>query len=324
MRRILKEILKYNHSDFTPEGIFRLKDGYKIIPVFSTFGEREADLVCEKIKVLKSLPSGFVDQIVVNHRRSSVDEDRTEMKVKSLHPYVKLFLSSDITVPDMGSEPGKGADMRRTLYRINIDEADEDPEKVIVIFLDADVVPEYFGAYFVTALAGAVLKGADFAKAGFWRKTGRVKKFAAQPLFSIISHDSLKRLSDFSYPLSGEAAGTLKFFNSVSFWQRYGVETGILVDALMGRWTIADVNLGLYDHEHHEDSFIQKMSFGVMRAFFKSLERYGLIAFSAESEISDVLKYSYISSNKERCRVEESCDELCYQPLNSVLVEGIK
>lgn len=260
----------------------------------------------------------------MNHRRKGESEDKTEINIKALFPEVSIFLSSDIDVPDMGTEPGKGADMRRTLYRLNMEEADADPKKVILIFLDADVVPEYFGTHFVTGLAGAVLKGADFSKAGFWREQGRVKKYAAQPIFSLISSLSLEGLSDFSYPLSGEAAGTLEFFNSVFFWQRYGVETGMLIDALMGGWTSADINLGLYDHEHHEDSYIQKMSFGVMRAFFKSLERYGLINFSAGTGISDVLKYSYISSSKERCVVEENCEELFYQPLSSVLLKGGK
>jgi hypothetical protein len=233
-----------------------------------------------------------------------------------------LFLSSNTEVPDMGSEPGKGADMRRTLYRLNLEEADSDPGKVIVIFLDADVVPEFFGSHFVTSLVGAVLKGSDFAKAGFWREMGRVKKYAAQPLFSLISHPRLERIKDFSYPLSGECAGTLQFFNFVSFWQRYGVETGILIDALMGDWTVSDVNLGLYDHEHHDDSFIQKMSFGVMRAFFKSLERYGLIAFSEGTCISDILRYSYVSSSGEMYSVEENCKEFFYQPLSTVLLKG--
>ena len=315
---MFKDIIKYNSEDFSVSELIRKKEGGEIIVVFSTLGEREADSVCEKIEVLKSLPSGFIDRIVVNHRRSSDSEDRTERKIKSLHPDVELFLSREISVPDMGSEPGKGADMRRTLYRLTTDRNESiNPDKIIVVFLDADVLPEYFNAHFVTALAGAVLEGADFAKAGSWRKMGRVKKFAAQPVFSLISHPALERLSDFSYPISGEAAGTLKFFCSVSFWQRYGVETGILVDALMGNYSVADVNLGLYDHEHHGDSFIQKMSFGVMRAFLKSLERYGIISFSGDAGISDNIKYSFIDDKGDRRSFEEHFEEKLYGPLNS-------
>ncbi len=320
---MFKDIIKYNSGDFSAAELIQKKDGRKIIVVFSTLGEREADSVCEKIEVLKSLPSGFIDRIVVNHRRSSDGEDRTERKVKSLHPHVEFFLTGQISVPDMGSEPGKGADMRRTLYRLTMGQGESfDPERVIVVFLDADVLPEYFGTHFVAALAGAVIEGADFAKAGFWREMGRVKKFAAQPVFSLISHPALKRLSDFSYPLSGEAAGTLKFFNSVSFWQRYGVETGLMVDALMGNYSAADVNLGLYDHEHHGDSFIQKMSFGVMRAFFKSLERYGIISFPEDAGISDIIKYSFIDDKGERQSIEEHFEEKLYGPLNSLPGRG--
>jgi len=320
---LFKEIIKYNSGDFSAAESIQKKDGRRIIVVFSTLGEREADSVCEKIEVLKSLPSGFIDRIAVNHRRCSGEEERTERNIKSLYPDVDLFLSGGISVPDMGAEPGKGADMRRTLYRLNAVHGELiRADKIIVVFLDADVLPEYFGTHFVAALAGAVLAGADFAKAGFWREMGRVKKFAAQPVFSLISHAALKRLSDFSYPLSGESAGTLHFFNSVFFWQRYGVETGLVIDALMGNYSVADVNLGLYDHEHHGDLFIQKMSFGVMRAFFKSLERYGIISFSEDASISDIIKYSFIDDKGERQRIEERFEEKLYEPLNSLLLKG--
>jgi hypothetical protein len=59
-----------------------------------------------------------------------------------------------------------------------------------------------------------------------------------------------------------------------------------------------------------------------MRAFFKSLERYGLIHFSDGAGISDILRYSYINSSGEICRVEEGCDEFFYQPLSSALLKG--
>ena len=187
------------------------------------------------------------------------------------------------------------------------------------MFLDSDVVPEYFGEHFVLGLAGAVLEGADFSKASFWREMGRVKKYVAQPLFSLIDHPELKKLTDFSYPLSGEVAGTLKFFNSVNFWQIYGVETGINIDACFGDYNVTDVNLGLYDHEHHPDVNIQKMSFGIMRTFFLKLVEYGIIELKGNAKIGDIFRASFIGELGKRQTMEFDLTEKRYDPIIDIL-----
>ena len=221
----------------------------------------------------------------------------------------------------MGKEKGKGSDMRRSLYVINRDFAKEfSPVELIVVFLDADVVPQYFGVHFVTALAGAVLKGADFAKAGFWRAMGRVKKFVAQPLFSVIEHPALNALAEYSYPLAGECAATLDFFNSMNFWQIYGVETGMLVDTAFSGYSVADVNLGLYDHEHHSDMNIQKMCFGIIRTYIQSLIDQGIIELKDSAAISDTFRCEYINENGERVNLKENLVELKYRPLKEIIL----
>jgi len=316
----MRKVVKYSHSDFSIDEFLRLKNNKKIFVVFSTFGGREADLIARKIDVLKQLPVGVIDKIIVNHRRAGETLDKTESVVSELHGDADLMISNSISVPDMSDEKGKGADMRRTLYRINTEYLNEhDPKDIIIVFLDADVIPEFFGQHFVIGLAGGVLKGADFAKAGFWREMGRVKKYVAQPLFSVIDHPSLKLLAEFSYPLSGECAGTLRFFNSVHFWQLYGVETGILIDASMGEYSLADINLGLYDHEHHNDINIQKMSFGIIRTFLKSLIDCGIISLNQGASISDVFSAEYIDSDSKRVSLEENLSEIKYQPLKNIL-----
>lgn len=314
------KILKYNHADFKPEELIKLKGEKKIYAVFSTFGEREADLVIEKIKVLKEIETGIIDKIIINHRRAGDNTDRTESGISSAYKDVDVMVSNIASVPDMKNEKGKGADMRRTLYRINREYLNsESPDNVIVVFLDADVLPEYFGAHFVIALAGAVLNGADYAKGGFWREMGRVKKYVAQPLFSAINHSSIESLCGFSYPLSGECAGTLSFFNSVSFWQMYGVETGILIDAVSGNYSLADVNLGLYDHEHNHDINIQKMSFGIIRTYLISLIDNGIITLNKGAELSDVFSAEYINADGERVVLNENLTEIKYRPIVEIL-----
>ena len=298
----MNDISLFEASDFNIDRVLQLKGNKKIFVVFSTFGEREAEMIYDKIKLLRSACGDFIDKIFLSHRREEDSKiEQTEIKAKQAGPDVEVLICNSLSTPDMGDEKGKGADMRRTLYQINMFHKDSSSEKdIIVVFLDADVLSAYFGSHFVTGLAGVVLEGFDFAKASFHREMGRVKKFVAQPLFSIIQHPNIKKLSSFAYPLSGEVAGTLEFFNSVCFWQIYGVETGINIDACFGEHKIADVNLGLYDHEHHPDAGIQKMSFGILRTFFLQLIEYGIIELKDGAEISDVFRASYIAEMGKR------------------------
>jgi hypothetical protein len=314
------DISYFNAKDFTAERVRLLKYRSRIIVVFSTFGEREADLVGRKIALLDGELGGIVDGFVLSHRRQGSAPERTEARAREARGDTEIVICNDYAVPDMGDEPGKGADMRRCLYHVNtVMRKGTREEDLIVLFLDADVLPEYFGAHFVLGLAGAVLEGFDFAKAGFWRAMGRVKKYVAQPLFSAIEHPGLATLSGLSYPLAGEVAGSLKFFNTVNFWQRYGVETGIDIDASAGAYRTADVNLGLYDHEHQNELGIQKMAFGIIRTYLMQLRDYGILELKDGARISDTFRETSINEKCERATMEFNLSEIKYAPLKNLL-----
>lgn len=317
---IMKKINYLEAKYFSIEKFLKEKKDKKVYVVFSTFGEREAELIYDKITLLKSEIGEAIDKIFLSHRRAGEAEELTEKKAIEADPGVDVLICNDYHVPDMGKEKGKGADMRRTLYYINTTyKKGSSEEDIIIVYLDADVVPEHFGPHFVLGLAGAVMEGQDFAKASFWRAMGRVKKFVAQPLFSVIDHPLLSGLSELAYPLSGEVAGTLKFFNSVNFWQIYGVETGINIDSCIGPYSIADVNLGLYDHEHHGDAGIQKMAFGIMRTYLTQLRDYGIIELKDNAKISNTFKANYIDESAERKKIEFDLTELKYRPMAGIL-----
>ncbi|MGB4270583.1 MAG: hypothetical protein WBK20_15575 [Spirochaetota bacterium] len=307
----------FEATDFNDESLVRIKGNKKIYVIFSTFGEREAELIYQKIQLINTLKC--VDGIFVSHRRVDDDkEELTEIKAKEASTKAKVIVCNAINVPDMGLEKGKGADMRRSLYYL-ITGYKADINNTVVVFLDADVVAQYFGTHFVLGLAGAVLQGYDFAKASFWRQMGRVKKYVAQPLFSAIVHSNLEPLRELAYPLSGEVAGTLSFFTKVSFWQMYGVETGINIDAVLSSFKVADVNLGLYDHEHHGDVNIQKMSFGIIRTFLLQLIEYGYIELKNGAEVSDIFQAQYIDEQGKRQSLEFNLSEKKYFPLCTIL-----
>ena len=314
------EISYLDAKEFTAERVRLLKYRSRVIVVFSTFGEREAELVGRKIALLDGEMGGIIDGFVLSHRRQGVGPEITEARAREAHPDTQVVICNDYAVPDMGGEPGKGADMRRCLYYINtVMRKGMREDDVIVVFLDADVLPEYFGAHFALGLAGAVLEGFDFAKAGFWRAMGRVKKYVAQPLFSAIEHPGLAALSRLSYPLAGEVAGSLRFFNAVSFWQRYGVETGIDIDVAAGPYRTADVNLGRYDHEHQNELGIQKMAFGIIRTYLMQLRDYGILELRDGARIADTFRETSINEQCERVTMEFELTEKKYAPLRSVL-----
>jgi hypothetical protein len=317
----MNRVEKIDCSEFNKDDLIKEKGCKKVFVVFSTFGEREADLIYDKITLIRTKLADLVDQIFLSHRRMDnfSKEDLTEQKAKAADSKVEIINCERLAVSDMKEEKGKGADMRRALYYLNNKFKGQDLNNYIIVFLDADVVPEHFGEHFIVGLAGAILQRFEFAKASFWRAMGRVKKFVAQPLFSLIEHPELGDLSNLAYPLSGEVAGTLSFFNSVSFWQRYGVETGINLEAILTGRKIADVNLGLYDHEHQNEVNIQKMCFGIMRTYLLQLEHYGLIKLMGQAKISDYLRFSQIDSAAQREEIEFDLSEKKYQPLESIL-----
>lgn len=309
----------FDASDFSLDETLLKKKGRKIYVVFSTCGTREADLIYDKIHLLRREAGSLIDKIFLSHRRIGSEIEPTESRAREADSGVEILINNDIPVPDMEDEKGKGSDMRRALYRINREFVNgTSRDDVILVFLDADVLPEYFGSHFVTGLAGAVLSGYDFAKASFWREMGRVKKYVAQPLFSLIDHPKIEKLTGFAYPLSGEVAGTLAFFNSVNFWQIYGVETGINLDTCFHGRAVADVNLGLYDHNHQPDINIQRMAFGIIRTFFIQMIDNGILSLEDGATISDVFKANYIDEKGERQTFSFRLSEKKYPPLKNL------
>lgn len=119
--------------------------------------------------------------------------------------------------------------------------------------------------------------------------------------------------------MSGEVAGSFEFFASAGFAQRYGVETALLIDAVMQKINVADVNLGYYDHIHGSDEDISRMSFGVIRTYLRKLEDYGIIRFNGGSQISDEFRRSFIDENLQMHTEADSLKEIIYGPLRKIV-----
>lgn len=315
----MTQIKLYNNTDFSAKEILSLKRQKKIYVIFTTLGDKEAEYIAEKINLFKSENNFIIDKIFLAHRRMGSEPDQTEFVIKNYSDVVELVICNNLHVPDMGTESGRGADLRRALYHINTKYVkDNNPDDFVIIYMAEDIISEFFDSDCILALAGAILSGSDFAKASFWRSMGRVKKYVAQPLLSLFNHPDLAHLTEIAYPVSNEVAGTLKFFNSVQLWQNYGLETGILLDAILSKCSVADVNLGFFEHEHRSETTIQKMSFGIMRTFMIKMKEYGFLKLENNLELSDRLEASYIDENGDRKKFSHMLAEIEYQPLNKI------
>lgn len=310
----------FNLSDFTIDGLAAIKGSRKLVVVFPTRGSRDVQLLADKISRIKKDLGSIVDIVIVAHRRHSEEVDEIESMISSSFNCVDLLLCNNIDVADMGKESGKGADMRRAIYHINKNiYPDVAPEDVAVCFLDSDSSSDCFSADYVTAMATPVFRGYDIARAGFSRPRGRASRFAAQPLFSMVEHPMLEGLSRFSYPLSGEIAATLAFFNDFEFMQGYGVETAMDIYSVSSGCMIADVNLGVYDHYPQDDISIQKISFSVLKCYFSRLQELGLIRFENGARLSERFMMNFIAASGERGSADFDMGERKYQPLKKIV-----
>ena len=109
----------------------------------------------------------------------------------------------------------------------------------VVAYLDGDIanyVPDV-----VERLTAPLLTGtADFVKSTFGRDAGRVTELLAKPLLSLLYPDALR----FTQPLSGIIAGRREYLMKLTFENDYGVDVGLLLDALGQGGCVVEVDIG--------------------------------------------------------------------------------
>jgi glucosyl-3-phosphoglycerate synthase len=153
-------------------------------------------------------------------------------------------------LPGVAVRPGKGEVLWRSLAATSGD---------VVVFVDADLVD--VEAALVVGLLGPLLTvpGVALVK-GFYRRTlrletvehgtggGRVTELVARPLLARFA----PRLAGVVQPLGGEYAATRDLLESLPFAGGYGVEIGLLLDALAARGldSLAQVDLGVRKHRN--------------------------------------------------------------------------
>ncbi|MFC7892367.1 glucosyl-3-phosphoglycerate synthase [Streptomyces sp. NPDC057381] len=209
----------------------------------------------------------LVDELVVV---DSGSRDRTSEVAAAAGARV---VHRDAILPRIPAVPGKGEVLWRSLLVTGGD---------IVCFVDADL--REFRADFVSGIVGPLLTDPDvhLVKAMYDRpldaapgQGGRVTELMARPLLNM----HWPRLAGFVQPLGGEYAARRSLLEQLPFPVGYGVELGMLVDALhlVGLDALAQVDVGVRRHRHQDGRALGRMSAAIYRTAQLRLARGHLV-----------------------------------------------
>ena len=209
----------------------------------------------------------LVDEIVV------VDSGSTDRTSEVATAAGARVVHRDDILPRVPTVPGKGEVLWRSLLVTGGD---------IVCFIDADL--KEFSSDFVSGIVGPLLTdpGVDLVKGMYDRplggaagQGGRVTELMARPLLNM----HWPQLAGFVQPLGGEYAARRSLLEQLPFPVGYGVELGMLVDALhlVGLDALAQVDVGVRLHRHQDGQALGRMSAAIYRTAQLRLARGHLI-----------------------------------------------
>jgi|SRR5437764_8623344 len=194
---------------------------------------------------------GLVDEVVV------VDSGSVDRTAEVAAAAGAKVYHRDGILPELGSYPGKGEVLWKALAVTSGD---------LVVYIDADLTD--FQPSFVTGLLGPLLTDPDIGlvKAFYDRPLldvsaaggGRVTELMARPLLNTYFPD----LAGVVQPLAGEYAGRRDVLCALPYDPGYGVETGLLIDAVQrfGLSSVAQVDLGARTHGHQDTAALGRMA----------------------------------------------------------------
>ncbi|MDQ0960963.1 glucosyl-3-phosphoglycerate synthase [Streptomyces sp. B4I13] len=209
----------------------------------------------------------LVDEIVV------VDSGSTDRTSEVAAAAGARVVHRDEILPRIPAAPGKGEVLWRSLLVTRGD---------VVCFIDADL--REFSSDFVSGIVGPLLTDpdVDLVKAMYDRplggaagQGGRVTELMARPLLNM----HWPQLAGFVQPLGGEYAARRSLLEQLPFPVGYGVELGMLVDALhlVGLEALAQVDVGVRKHRHQDGQALGRMAAAIYRTAQLRLARGHLV-----------------------------------------------
>ncbi|MEU3852704.1 glucosyl-3-phosphoglycerate synthase [Streptomyces sp. NPDC029554] len=209
----------------------------------------------------------LVDELVV------VDSGSTDRTAQVAAAAGATVAHRDAILPRVPAVRGKGEVLWRSLLVTRGD---------IVCFIDADL--RDFSSDFVSGIVGPLLTDPDvhLVKGMYDRplggaagQGGRVTELMARPLLNM----HWPQLAGFVQPLGGEYAARRSLLEQLPFPVGYGVELGMLVDALhlVGLDALAQVDVGVRKHRHQDGQALGRMAAEIYRTAQLRLARGHLI-----------------------------------------------
>ncbi|HAK44306.1 MAG TPA: glucosyl-3-phosphoglycerate synthase [Spirochaeta sp.] len=265
----------FHHSDFEDLDALVKKKKEKNLTIslcIPTLNEEKTigkEIVIFRSELMSRHP--VLDEIVVI---DSGSQDRTRDIASSFG--ADVYLASDI-LPGLEPKRGKGENLWKAIYQLSGD---------IIVYIDADI--KNIHPRFVYGLVAPLVLEDEikYVKAFYDRPLafsegirpsggGRVTEILVRPLFSLF----FPELSGVIQPLSGEYAVRREVLEAIPFPIGYGVETSHLID-VYSKWGLrafAQTDLDQRVHRNQDTRDLGKMSFGILQAFLKRLEKIGLI-----------------------------------------------
>lgn len=181
----------------------------------------------------------LVDEILV------LDDHSTDATAQDAAAAGARVVAAADVAPEFGDEPGKGQALWKTVLASTGE---------LIVWCDADL--RDFDPAFVTGLLGPLLTEPEvqFVKGFYERPTdgalggGRVTELVARPALALL-HPTLAAVVQ---PLAGEYAARRSLVEHLPFVSGYGVDVGLLIDAVARAGTrgVAQVDLGTRIHRN--------------------------------------------------------------------------
>ena len=227
---------------------------------------------------------GLVDELVV------MDSGSTDGTYDAAVEAGAKVVRREEVLTDLEPLPGKGEVLWRSLAATTGD---------LLVFVDSDL--RDFTTSFVTGLLGPLLTDpqVQLVKATYDRHLahgetvvpaggGRVTELVARPLLNL----HWPQLAGFVQPLSGEYAARRALLERLPFPTGYGVEIGILVDALrlVGLDGLAQVDLSRRKHRNQEIGKLGRMSSEILQVVLERLRREGRVVL-ADAPATELVQF---------------------------------
>ncbi|WP_419996004.1 glucosyl-3-phosphoglycerate synthase [Streptomyces boninensis] len=236
-----------------------------VLPALNEEATVGAIVAAIRAELMTAVP--LVDELVV------LDSGSADATAKVAQAAGARVVHRDEVLPRIPAVPGKGEVLWRSLLATTGE---------IVCFVDADL--RDFDTTFVSGIVGPLLTEPDvsFVKAVYDRpldgtpgQGGRVTELVARPLLNL----HWPQLAGFVQPLGGEYAARRSLLERLPFPVGYGVELGLLIDALhlAGLDALAQVDVGTRHHRHQDSQALGRMAAAIYRTAQLRLTRGHLV-----------------------------------------------